>query len=274
MQKFLFLLFIKSPTSPFHTWLPIAHGESSTGTSVILAAILLKFATFGFIRYTLPLFPLASKFFLPLIFTISIISIIYSCILALSLIDFKALIAYSSVIHMNISNIGIFSNDINGLSGSFIYSLSHGLISGGLFLLVGMLYSRYHTKNIKYYRGLSLIMPLFILFLFLFNLSNLSFPLSLGFIAENLILFRTIDISPFLTLFTSLACLLLPIVMIWTFQRISFGRISNYLPVIFSDLNIKEINLIFSLFLFSTILGIQPQYLLESIFLPLSSIII
>ena len=135
-----------------------------------------------------------------------------------------------------------------------------------------MLYSRYHTKNIKYYRGLSLIKPVFILFFFLFTLSNLSFPLSLGFIAENLILFSSIEISPFVTLFISLACLLLPIVKIWAFQRISFGRISNYLPTIYADINIKEINLLFILILYSTIYGILPKNLLESIFIPLSSI--
>lgn len=141
-QIWLFMAFfiafaIKTPMWPFYIWLPVAHGESSTGTSVILAAILLKLGSYGFLRYSIPLFPFACSYLLPLVLKLAIISIIYSCLSAFSLLDLKSIIAYSSIAHMNVGVIGIFSNDINGLSGAYLYSISHGLASAGLFLLAG-----------------------------------------------------------------------------------------------------------------------------------------
>jgi NADH-quinone oxidoreductase subunit M len=189
VEIYLFLAFfiafaIKTPMWPFHIWLPVAHGESSTGTSVILAAILLKLGTYGFIRYTLMLFPYSSSYFLPLILTLSFVSILYSCLAAFALTDLKAIIAYSSIAHMNVGVIGIFSSQFEGLGGAYLYSISHGFASSGLFLLAGFLYDRFKTKTLLYYKGLVLIMPIFVFSLFLFTLSNLSFPLTLGFIAE------------------------------------------------------------------------------------------
>jgi len=177
MQKFLFIgfmfaLIIKTPCFPFHIWLPLAHGESNTATSVILAAILLKLATFGILRYVLPLFPIACQYYLPFVLLIAIISIIYSCLSALALIDIKSIVAYSSICHKNVGMIGLFSNDLNGIMGAFIGSISHGFISSGLFIIVGLLYNRYHTKNLNYYRGLVLFMPLCVFIFFLFTLSN------------------------------------------------------------------------------------------------------
>ena len=264
---------VKTPKWPVHIWLPIAHGESSTGTSVILAAILLKLGTYGFIRYSLPLFPLASQYFLPFIFKLAIISIIYSCLSAQSLIDLKQIIAYSSIAHKNVGVIGIFSNDLNGISGAYLYSIAHGLVSGGLFLLIGMIYERYHSRIIKYYRGLVLFKPLYILFLLLFTLSNLSFPLSLGFIAEIFIFISTISISPILTFFVSFVSVLLPIYFIWTFQKLSFGKISNYLPVLYQDLNIKEFHQLLPLIILTIIFGINPGLILNDILLPVFALI-
>jgi proton-translocating NADH-quinone oxidoreductase chain M len=165
---------IKVPMVPFHIWLPLAHTEGNTSASVILAAILLKLGTYGFLRFSIPLFPEACEFFLPFVTLLAILGIIYSCISALSLIDLKQVIAYSSIAHMNISIIGIFSNNIHGLVGSYCYSISHGLVSGGLFMLVGVLYDRYHTRTLKYYRGLTFIMPVYITLFLIFTLSNLS----------------------------------------------------------------------------------------------------
>lgn len=278
IQIYLWLAFfiafaIKTPMWPFHIWLPVAHGESSTGTSVILAAILLKLGSYGFLRYSLPLFPFASQYFLPFILMLAIISIIYSCLSAFSLLDLKSIIAYSSIAHMNVGIIGIFSNDLHGISGAFLYSISHGLASSGLFLLAGFLYNRFHTKTLKYFRGLILIMPLFITFFFLFSLSNLSFPLSLGFIAEFMILISTIEFSPFITFSTILVTILLPFYFIWTFQRISFGTFSNYLPIILQDLNIKEFNLIMPLLFLTLFFGIFPFIILDSIYLSIFSIL-
>lgn len=273
-QIWLFLAFfiafaIKTPMWPFHIWLPVAHGESSTGTSVILAAILLKLGSYGFLRYSLPLFPYASEFFLPLILTLALISIIYSCFSAFSLLDLKSIIAYSSIAHMNVGVIGIFSNDLNGLSGAFLYSLSHGFASSALFLLAGHLYDRYHTKTLKYFRGLVLIMPLYISLFFFFSLSNLSFPLTLGFIAEFLILLSTLQLSPFVTFCTVLVTILLPFYFIWTFQRISFGSLSSYFPLFFQDTNIKEFHLLFPLLFLTIIFGIFPNLIIDSVLLSL-----
>lgn len=255
---------IKTPMWPFHIWLPVAHGESSTGTSVILAAILLKLGSYGFFRYSVPLFPYASDFFMPLVLMLALISIIYSCFSAFSLLDLKSIIAYSSIAHKNVGVIGIFSNDLNGLSGAFLYSISHGLASSGLFLLAGNLYERYHTKTLKYYRGLVLFMPLYITIFFFFSLSNLSFPLTLGFIAEFMILMSTLEISPFVTISAALVTILLPFYFIWSFQRISFGSISNYLPVLYQDINIKEFNLLFPLLFLTILFGIFPNIILDS----------
>jgi NADH-ubiquinone oxidoreductase chain 4 len=200
---------------------------------------------------------------------LAIISIIYSCISALALIDLKQIVAYSSIAHKNVGVIGIFSNDINGISGAYLYSLAHGFVSGGLFLLVGKIYDRYHSRTIKYYRGLVLFMPIYILFLLLFSLSNLSFPLSLGFIAEFLIFISTIEISPIITIFISFVSVLLPIYFIWTFQRISFGSISNYLPNLVQDLNIKEFHQLLPLLLLTILFGVRPGIILEVILFPI-----
>lgn len=215
--------------------------------------------SYGFLRYSIPLFPYASEYFLPFVLMLAIISIIYSCLAAFSLLDLKSIIAYSSIAHMNVGVIGIFSNDLHGISGAYLYSISHGLASSGLFLLAGHLYDRYHTKTLKYYRGLVLIMPIYITLFFLFSLSNLSFPLSLGFIAEFMILLSTIEFSPFVTFTTALVTILLPFYFIWTFQRISFGSISNYLPQAYQDTNIKEFHLLLPLLLLTIIFGIFPS---------------
>nr|NP_150352.1 NADH dehydrogenase subunit 4 [Rhizophydium sp. 136]AAK84282.1 NADH dehydrogenase subunit 4 [Rhizophydium sp. 136] len=278
IQGFLFLGFfialaIKTPSFPFHGWLPLAHGESSTGASVILASILLKLATYGILRFILPLFPYASNYFLPLILTLAILSIIYSCISALSLIDIKSIVAYSSIAHKNVGMMGLFSNDINGITGAFIGSISHGFISGGLFIIIGMLYNRYGTKNINYYRGLVLFMPTFTFFFFIFTLSNLGFPFTMSFIGENLLFFSTINISPLITIFITSVSILLPIYFIYFYQRISYGKLSPYLLTLYQDLNIKEINLLLPLILLNTIFGLFPYMVFETTMIPFLNVL-
>jgi NADH:ubiquinone oxidoreductase subunit 4 (subunit M) len=168
---------------------------------------------------------------------------------------------------------GLFSNDLLGITGAYSYSLAHGFISGGLFILVGVLYNRYHTKNIKYYRGLYTLMPLFITLSLFFNLSNLSFPLSLGYLTETMILLSIFQINPFIAFASALACVLLPIVMFTLFQRISFGRLSSHLTTLYNDLSLKELYILLPLLIFNTFLGLSPHYLFDSLTLPLLNLI-
>ena len=262
------------PMFPFHIWLPQAHTEAPTEGSVILAAILLKLGTYGFLRFSIPLFPSATLYFTPFVSLLAIIGVLYSCIAALSLIDLKQIIAYSSIAHMNVSIIGLFSNDLNGLTGCFLYTIAHGFVSAGLFLLVGFLYSRYHTRTLKYYRGLVLILPLYVCFFFFFVLFNLSFPGSLGFIAEIFIYFSSLTLSPIILFLISFVTIFLPIYFIWTFQKISFGALSPYLSSIYSDLSFKEFHILLPLFSLTIFFGFFPSLLFNLIELPLGSILI
>jgi proton-translocating NADH-quinone oxidoreductase chain M len=258
---------------PFHIWLPLAHTEGNTTASIILAAILLKLGSYGFIRFLLPLFPDASLFFSPLVLILAILSIIYSCLAALSLIDLKQIIAYSSIAHMNVSIIGIFSNNIHGLLGSYIYSISHGLISTGLFLLLGLLYDRYHTRNFIYYRGLILFMPIFTFFLLLFSLFNISIPGTSGFISEFLIYYGSLIKNPIITIIITLVSFFLPLYFIYTFHKISYGQLSIYLPTLFNDITIKEFNLFIPLIFWIFYIGLNPSLIINTIELSLNTII-
>jgi len=176
------------PLIPFHIWLPEAHCEAPTSGSVVLAGILLKLGGFGFLRYSLGLFPDSSAFFSPFVFVISILGIIYASLTTIQQIDLKKIIAYSSVGHMAVVTIGIFSSSAQGILGSILLMLSHGIVSGALFLCIGILYERHHTRIIKYYSGLLTTMPLFATFFTLFTLGNLGLPGTSSFVGEFLII--------------------------------------------------------------------------------------
>ena len=175
-QKFLWVLFflgfaVKVPMLPVHIWLPEAHVEAPTAGSVLLAGLLLKLGTYGMLRLLIPCFSLGSFYFLPLVFTFCLLGILYTSCVTIRQIDLKKIIAYSSVVHMNFCLLGLFSNNLVGLSGSIFLMLSHGIVSGGLFLVIGLLYERYHSRLIKYYGGLVQFMPLFSIFFILFTLA-------------------------------------------------------------------------------------------------------
>lgn len=192
-QRLLWLLFfisfaVKIPIVPLHIWLPEAHVQAPTSGSVLLAGILLKLGFYGILRFSFTLFPEATTYFTPLVFTIAILSVLLASATTLRQIDIKRIIAYSSVVHMNFALFGLFSNTLEGLQGAVYVLLSHGIVSGGLFLAVGVLYDRYHNRLLPYFSGLVLTMPLFTTFFFIFSISNLALPGTSSFVGELLIL--------------------------------------------------------------------------------------
>ena len=193
---------------PFHIWLPEAHAEAPTSGSVILAGILLKMGGYGFLRFSLPMFPLASIYFSPMVFVLSLVAAVYASLTTLRQIDLKKIIAYSSVSHMGFVTIGIFTLTIQGVEGSIILMLSHGLVSSALFLCIGVLYDRHHTRIIKYYGGLVQVMPIFTTFLMFFSFANIGFPGTSSFIGEILVLLGSFQVSTILTFFSATSMIL------------------------------------------------------------------
>ena len=178
----------KVPMIPFHLWLPEAHVEAPTGGSVILAGILLKLGTYGFIRYCICLLPEASKYYSPLVFALSLMGVIYTSLTAIRQTDFKRIIAYTSIAHMNLAVAAIFTLNITGIKGALLMSIGHGFVSGALFLIIGVVYDRFHTRVIKYYSGLALVMPLYTILFVFFTMANIGLPGTSNFVGEFLIL--------------------------------------------------------------------------------------
>lgn len=256
---------VKIPMIPFHIWLPEAHAEAPTAGSVILAGILLKLGGYGFLRFSLPMFPIASIFFAPLIFTLSLIAIIYASLTTLRQIDLKKIIAYSSVSHMGFVTIGLFSMNIQGIEGSILLMLSHGLISSALFLCIGILYDRYKTRIIKYYSGLIQVMPLFGIFFIFLSFANIGFPGTSNFIGEILILLGIIQINTVLTFLSSIGMILGASYSIWLFNRIHFGSLNLKYFSIFQDISRREFWILFPLVILIIWMGIYPNSFLNEI---------
>ena len=264
---------VKLPMWPVHTWLPDAHVEAPTAGSVILAAILLKMAGYGFIRFSLGLFPVASDYFTPLIFVLSIIAIIYTSLVALMQDDMKKLIAYSSVAHMGFVTIGIFSLTKQGLEGSIIQMISHGLISAALFLCVGVLYDRYHSRMISSYGGLVNVMPKYAFVLMIFALAALGLPGTSGFIGEFLVLVGIFQKSIIVAVLASLGIILAAAYMLWLYRRIIFGKIISSEIKELNDLNKTEISIFASLIFLILFFGIYPEPLLNTVDISINNLI-
>ena len=264
---------VKLPMWPVHTWLPDAHVEAPTAGSVILAAILLKMAGYGFIRFSLGLFPVASDYFTPLIFSLSIIAIIYTSLVALMQDDMKKLIAYSSVAHMGFVTIGIFSLTKQGLEGSIIQMISHGLISAALFLCVGVVYDRYQSRMISSYGGLVNVMPKYALVFMIFVLAALGLPGTSGFVGEFLVLVGVFQKNILVAVLASTGVVLVAAYMLWLYRRVVFGKVTSPEIKEMNDLNKTEVYIFASLAFLVLFFGIYPDPLFRTVDVSINNLI-
>lgn len=263
----------KIPSLPVHLWLPEAHVEAPTAGSIILAGILLKLGTYGFIRFSIPILPKASFYFTPLVYTISILSLIYTSFTAIRQTDLKRIIAYTSIAHMNLVVLAIFSFNPIGIEGAILQCLSHGFVSSALFLIIGVFYDRQHTKIIKYYGGLSHVMPITIIFFFFFTLANLGLPGTSSFVGEFLLLTGIFKISNNLGFLSSTSVILSSCYSLWLFNRISYGNLKMQYCKKTLDMNKREFAGLFPLFLLTIIGGLIPNVFLDSIHMSTNKLI-
>ena len=256
---------VKMPMWPVHTWLPDAHVEAPTAGSVILAAILLKMAGYGFLRFSIGMFPVASEYFVPLIYTLSIIAIIYTSLVALMQEDMKKLIAYSSVAHMGFVTLGIFTFTPQGIEGSIFQMLSHGLISAALFLCVGVLYDRVHSRLISSYGGIVNVLPKYSLVFSIFMLGALGLPGTSGFVGEILILIGAFQKSFLVAILASIGIILGAAYMLWLYKRVVFGKLEKSELKELKDLNLSEGIILFSLVALVLFFGFYPNLILDTV---------
>ena len=263
---FFFISFsVKIPMFPFHIWLPEAHVEAPTAGSIMLAALLLKLGGYGFIRFSINLFPETSQYFSPAIIVIAIISIIFSSLISLRQLDLKRLIAYSSIAHMNYIVLGIFSFTYLGIIGSILLMLGHGLVSSALFLLVGILYDRHHVRLLPYYSGLVYVMPIFSFFFGFFTFSNMAFPGLSNFPGELLILIGLTEMNLFVSLNTFFGLFLSAVYSVWLLNRLIFGSLKIIYTKTYNDISRREFYSIFPLFFLTLIMGLFPNFFFDLI---------
>src|SRR5438477_9318676 len=263
LQWWVFLAFfigfaIKVPMFPFHTWLPDAHVEAPTAGSVILAAVLLKMGTYGFLRFSLPILPEGTKHFVPLIITLSIIAIIYGALVAMMQPDMKKLVAYSSVSHMGFVMLGMFALNPNGLNGSIIQQINHGISTGALFLIVGIIYERRHTREIAQFGGISNVMPIYAIVFLIMTMSSIGLPLLNGFIGEFTIVMGALQENIWWAVAAGAGIVLGAAYMLWLYQRTMLGKIENPANEKLVDLNLRELATIVPLIIVAFWIGLYP----------------
>jgi NADH-quinone oxidoreductase subunit M len=270
LQFWFFLAFalafaIKVPLFPFHTWLPDAHVEAPTAGSVILAGVLLKMGTYGFVRFAFPLFPLAAAFFAPYLATLAVVGIIYGALVAMVQPDMKKLVAYSSVSHLGFVVLGIAAMNTQGVQGAVFQMLNHGVSTGGLFLIVGMLSDRRHTRLITEYGGLKKVTPHLVAAFLIITLSSIGLPGLNGFVGEFLILLGAFRWSPRMAAVAATGVILSATYMLWMFQRVNYGPVTNEKNARLADLHPREWLILVPIVAITVLMGVFPNLFLRPI---------
>ena len=278
LQKLLWIAFfasfaVKVPMVPVRIWLPEAHVEAPTAGSVILAGVLLKLGSYGLIRFSLPLFPSATVFFTPLVYTMAAIAVVYTSLTAIRQTDIKRIIAYASVAHMNVILIGMFAMNAQGLEGAMIQQLAHGFVASALFLCVGVLYDRHHTRLVKYYGGMAHTMPVFVTVFLFFTMGNIAMPLTAGFVGEFLILVGAFQANTTIAVLGATGMVLGGGYSLWLFNRIAYGNLKVQALKAFSDMNRREFVIQFPLILGTLVMGIYPEIFLDPMHVSVANLI-
>jgi len=263
----------KVPMFPFHTWLPDAHVDAPTSGSVILAAILLKMGTYGFLRFAMPLFPVAAVDLMPVISGLAVIGIIYGALVAMVQKDMKKLVAYSSVSHLGFVMLGLFAFNLQGIEGGILQMINHGVSTGALFLIVGIVYERRHTRLIEEFGGLSKVAPLFAAVFMIVTLSSIGLPGTNGFVGEFLILLGAFKTTRLLTVFAASGVILAAVYMLWMYQRVMFGKITNEENRHMTDLNAREVAYLLPILVMIFWIGVYPQTFLRKMDASVSAVV-
>ena len=263
VQKLVFLAFIASlavkiPLFPFHIWLPLAHVEAPVAGSVLLAGVLIKLGSYGIIRYSIGLTPMACEYFAPIMYTLSIIGVIYASITTIRQTDLKRIIAYSSVGHMGIVTIGIFTMNVEGIEGSIFLQIAHGIVSSGLFIIVTQLYERYHTRIVKYYRGVTMTMPIYSLMFLVLTMSNIGVPGTSNYIGEIMAIAGAMEENAIVAVLAGVGMVLSASYGLFLYNRVCFGGISSYMTEAPRDVTRREMYVLVPLVVLAIVLGIWP----------------
>ena len=277
-QKFLWLSFFASfatkvPMVPVHLWLPEAHVEAPTAGSVILAGVLLKLGTYGFLRFSFPLFPEASFYFTPVVYSLAVVGIVYTSFTAIRQTDFKRIIAYTSVAHMNLVIVGLFSFNVIGLEGAILQSLSHGFVASALFLIIGVVYERHHTRMVKYYGGLVHVMPMYTFIFLFFTMSNIGLPGTGSFVGEFLILVGSFQNNTSATFISATGMIIGGCYSLWLFNRIVYGNLKTQYFKGYIDLSKRELFIFIPLILGTLVIGLYPEVFLNSMHISVNMLI-
>jgi len=278
IQKYLWLAFflsfaVKVPMVPVHIWLPEAHVEAPTAGSVILAGVLLKLGTYGLLRFSFPLFPHATVYFTPLVFTLAAIAVVYTSLTAIRQSDMKRIIAYASVAHMNVVLVGMFSLNLQGLEGAILQMLSHGIVASALFLCVGVLYDRHHTRMVKNYGGIAYKMPLYAIIFLIFTLANIALPGTSSFVGELLILIGAFKYNTIAAFLAALGMILGGAYSLWLYNRVAYGVLKTNSFGYFSELNVREFAIFAPLVFLTLLMGIASNIFLEPLHVSVTHLI-